>query len=86
MSSLHLYQKYLYQKVFLWWQERKNTNTVSSLCYYLCMVGMGKEVKPADNCSLGQKVDGQVHCEFDYSCLLNESHLLDYIPLGSSKP
>lgn len=39
VSSSHSYTKKLRQKLFLWWHERKITDTVNSLDYYLCMVG-----------------------------------------------
>lgn len=54
------------KKIFLWWHERKITDTVNSLGYYLCMAGgIGKE-ETRRELFMGQKAVGKVRCEFDY--------------------
>lgn len=46
--------------------REEDNSIVNSLDYYLCMVrGMGKEVKPENNCSVRQKAAGKVHFNFD---------------------
>lgn len=66
VSSSHSYTKKLRQKIFLWWHERKITDTVNSLGYYLCMAGgIGKE-ETRRELFMGQKAVGKVRCEFDY--------------------